>query len=64
MAVKTEYKNMASYTTMDGSIVRELFQHDIQGNTNQSLAEAIVPIGFMTLLHRHHQTEEISRIPW
>jgi mannose-6-phosphate isomerase-like protein (cupin superfamily) len=47
---------------MDGSTIREMMHPDIQGNTNQSLAEAIVPIGKQTLLHRHLKTEEIYHI--
>lgn len=32
------------------------------GNTRQSLAEAIVPVGMETLLHRHLVSEEIYHI--
>ena len=62
MVVKTEYKNIQGYTTKDGSVVRELFHPDIHGNANQSLAEALVPAGDETLLHRHNQAEEIYHI--
>ena len=31
----------------------------IHGNCSQSLAEAIVPVGATTLLHRHRRTEGI-----
>jgi mannose-6-phosphate isomerase-like protein (cupin superfamily) len=62
MVLKTEYKNIASYTTKDGSIIRELCHPDHCGNKNQSLAEALVPVGFKTLLHRHEKSEEIYYI--
>jgi mannose-6-phosphate isomerase-like protein (cupin superfamily) len=62
MGLKTEYKNIASYTTKDGSIIRELCHPDFCGNMNQSLAEAVVPAGFETLLHKHNQSEEIYHI--
>jgi mannose-6-phosphate isomerase-like protein (cupin superfamily) len=59
---KTEYKNIASYATKDGSIIRELFHPDPCGNKNQSLAEATVSAGYETLLHRHNRSEEIYHI--
>jgi len=62
MILKTEYKNMLSYITKDGSIIRELFHPDDCGNKNQSLAEAIIPVGCETLSHRHNQSEEIYHI--
>jgi mannose-6-phosphate isomerase-like protein (cupin superfamily) len=34
----------------------------IYGNHNQSLAEAVVPVGSTTVLHRHWQSEEIYHI--
>jgi mannose-6-phosphate isomerase-like protein (cupin superfamily) len=60
--MKTEYKNIPSYTTKDGSIIRELCHPYHCGNKNQSLAEAIVPPGFETLLHKHNRSEEIYHI--
>jgi mannose-6-phosphate isomerase-like protein (cupin superfamily) len=62
MSLKTEYKNIARYTTKDGSIIRELCHPDHCGNKNQSLAEAVVPAGFKALLHRHNRSEEIYHI--
>jgi mannose-6-phosphate isomerase-like protein (cupin superfamily) len=34
----------------------------IFAGTNQSLAEAVVPAGFETLLHKHNRSEEIYHI--
>ena len=34
----------------------------VHGNSNQSLAEATVPAGRKTILHRHRITEEIYHI--
>jgi mannose-6-phosphate isomerase-like protein (cupin superfamily) len=62
MVVKTEYMNIEAYSTKDGSPVRELFHPDTHENRNQSLAEAIVPVGFCTFPHRHHKAEEIYHI--
>ncbi len=50
---------MPPYITKDGSIIRELMHPAVQGNRNQSLAEAIVPPGAETHLHQHRQTEEL-----
>jgi mannose-6-phosphate isomerase-like protein (cupin superfamily) len=50
---------VAPYVTRDGSTIRELMHPAVQGNRAQSLAEAIVPPGGHTHLHRHAQTEEI-----
>ena len=62
MVLKTEYKNIPSYTTKDGSIIRELYHPDRCKNKNQSLAEAVVPAGSGTLMHRHERSEEIYHI--
>ena len=59
MVIKTEYKEIKPYTTKDSSIIRELLHPDIHGNKNQSLAEAIVPVGSETILHKHKISEEI-----
>ncbi|MDM8535528.1 cupin domain-containing protein [Desulfobacterales bacterium HSG17] len=68
--MKTEYINIQPYITKDSSEVRELMHPninsdmppDMNGVRNQSLAEAIVPMGANTLLHRHIKTEEIYHI--
>jgi len=58
----THYPEIEPYTTKDGSQIRELLHPDHHGNSNQSLAEAIVPPGCKTLLHRHHETEELYHV--
>ena len=60
--MRTEYKRIRSYTTKDGSLVRELMHPRLHGNSRQSLAEAIVPAGAETLMHRHLLSEEIYHI--
>jgi mannose-6-phosphate isomerase-like protein (cupin superfamily) len=35
---------------------------DVHGNAQQSLAEASIPPGGATLLHRHHASEELYHI--
>jgi dihydrofolate reductase len=47
------------YLTRDGSIIRELMHPGVHGNRGQSLAEALVPPGATTRLHRHRGSEEI-----
>jgi mannose-6-phosphate isomerase-like protein (cupin superfamily) len=48
-----------SFTTKDGSSIRELLSHRNSGIQKQSLAEATVPPGVRTLAHYHPQSEEI-----
>jgi mannose-6-phosphate isomerase-like protein (cupin superfamily) len=60
--MKTEYKKVQPFTTKDGSLVRELMHPRVHGNTRQSLAEAIIPVGGETLMHRHLVTEEIYHV--
>lgn len=57
--MQSTYNDIAAYITKDGSEIRELLHPNVHGNKAQSLAEAIVPPGAKTLLHRHHRTEEI-----
>ncbi len=56
------YAEIEPYHTLDGSEVRELMHPDHHGARNQSLAEAIVPPGAATRLHRHHASEEIYHL--
>src|SRR3954467_3252320 len=58
-------KNLAdvlSFTTKDGSEIRELLAHRNSAIRNQSLAEARLPVGAATQEHYHRQTEEIYYI--
>jgi len=57
--MKSSYARVEPYITRDGSEIRELMHPAVHGNKAQSLAEATVPPGATTLLHRHAVTEEI-----
>jgi len=48
-----------TYTTLDGSLIRELVRPERQGSRNVSLAEATVAPGQSTTRHRHRVSEEI-----
>ncbi|HSD60042.1 MAG TPA: cupin domain-containing protein [Burkholderiales bacterium] len=60
--MRTRYGDIPALVTKDGSTVRELMHPAVHGNRAQSLAEATVPVGCATLLHRHRVTEEIYHI--
>ncbi|MGE0084035.1 MAG: cupin domain-containing protein [Desulfococcaceae bacterium] len=60
--VKTRYAEISVYTTKDGSLIRELMHPDVHCCHNQSLAEAEIPRGTITHMHRHVRTEEIYHI--
>lgn len=65
--MKSEYGDIEVYVTRDGSLIRELMHpekdsHVHYGIRNQSLAEATVPVGVETKLHRHHVSEELYHI--
>lgn len=60
--IKTRQSDIATITTLDGSLIKELMQPASHGNRLQSLAQACVPAGITTLLHRHHVTEELYHI--
>lgn len=62
MITYSHYPDIEAYITKDGSIIRELMHPSLQGNHNQSLAEAIIPAQTSTLLHKHLKTEEIYHI--
>lgn len=51
-----------AYTTLDGSRIRELMHPAHHGVRHQSLAEATVPPGGRTRLHRHLRTEELYHV--
>ena len=57
--IHSVYRDIAPYTTKDGSRIRELMHPDIHGNHAQSLAEATVAPGAWTQRHRHLTSEEI-----
>ena len=58
----SRYAAIAPYLTKDGSEIRELMHPSVHGNRAQSLAEATVPPGAETLLHRHRLTEELYHV--
>lgn len=60
--MKTQYASLTSYVTKDGSVIRELMHPSLHGNAKQSLAEARLPPGRKTRLHKHHLTEELYYI--
>lgn len=51
-----------SFTTKDGSSIRELLSQRNSAIRHQSLAEATVPPGVRTLAHYHPRSEEIYYI--
>jgi mannose-6-phosphate isomerase-like protein (cupin superfamily) len=59
---KTALAEIAPYITRDGSEIRELLHPDQHPVRQQSLAEAVVPPGATTLLHRHLLSEEIYHV--
>jgi mannose-6-phosphate isomerase-like protein (cupin superfamily) len=60
--MSSRYPDATPYVTTDGSEIRELMHPSVHGNRAQSLAEATVPPGAGTLLHRHRLTEELYHI--
>ena len=54
--------DVPSFTTKDGSEIRELLAHRNSSIRKQSLAEARLPAGRTTTAHRHLRTEEIYYI--
>jgi mannose-6-phosphate isomerase-like protein (cupin superfamily) len=58
----SRYAAIAPYVTKDGCEIRELMHPSVHGNRAQSLAEATVPPGAETLLHRHRVTEELYHV--
>ena len=51
-----------SFTTKDGSSIRELLAYRNSNIRNQSLAEATIPVGGSTAEHYHPKAEEIYYI--
>ena len=60
--MKTSLSGVTPYITKDGSEIRELLHPNQHRGRNQSLAEAVIPPGTSTQLHRHHKTEEIYHV--
>lgn len=60
--MRTRYPQISPYLTKDGSEIRELMHPDLHASRNQSLAEARVPAGGSTLLHRHRNSEELYHV--
>lgn len=60
--MKTALAEMQAYVTRDASTIRELLHPDRGQSVNQSLAEASIPPGTTTLLHRHRCSEEIYHV--
>ena len=60
--VRTAYSSIHAYVTKDGSEIRELMHPAVNGNRNQSFAEATVQPGMKTAMHRHSLTEEIYHV--
>lgn len=62
MSQKTVLRDVAPYITKDGSEIRELLHPGQHAVRHQSLAEAVIPPGTITLLHRHRTSEEIYHV--
>ena len=62
MSATTHYAEIPPFITKDGSEIRELMHPQAHGNQQQRLAEARVPPGGETLLHRHRHAEELYHI--
>jgi len=60
--IKTRLVDTPGYLTKDGSQIRELMHPAVHGNAAQSLAEAVVPAGTVTRLHRHLRSEELYHV--
>lgn len=60
--MKSHYSEIEPFLTKDGSEIRELMHPAVHGNRGQSLAEALVPAGARTRLHRHRRSEEIYHV--
>jgi mannose-6-phosphate isomerase-like protein (cupin superfamily) len=59
MFSKTTYVDIEPYRTKDGTIIREMMHPDKHSNKNQSIAEAVVSVGFTSHSHLHQISEEI-----
>jgi len=62
MKCRSSLADVVPYITRDGSQIRELLHPSQHAVHNQSLAEAVVPLGAKTLLHRHRESEEFYHV--
>jgi len=62
MPTISKQDELDTYITKDNSSICELMHPQQQGNKNQSLAQATVPINTETQLHYHALTEELYYI--
>lgn len=60
--MRTCYADISPYITKDGSEIRELMHPDHHPVRAQSLAEALVPPGGVTLRHCHRRSEELYHV--
>jgi mannose-6-phosphate isomerase-like protein (cupin superfamily) len=60
--MKTQYREIEPYLTKDNSTIRELMHPDHHGDMPVSLAEASIPAGTTTRLHRHHASTEYYHV--
>jgi mannose-6-phosphate isomerase-like protein (cupin superfamily) len=58
----TRYDEIKAFTTKDQSQIRELMHPSQHGVQKQSLAEASLDPGVETILHKHHEAEELYYI--
>ena len=59
---RSALKEVEPYKTKDGSTIRELMHPRTHGNTNQSLAQAVIAVAEKTVSHYHKLTEELYYI--
>jgi mannose-6-phosphate isomerase-like protein (cupin superfamily) len=59
---RRKYGEITPYVTKDGSLIRELMHPNMTPSLRQSVAEATVPIGSETILHRHLKSDEIYHV--
>ncbi len=62
MVRHVRHLDVPAYITKDGSEIRELMHPAVHGSQGASLAEATIPVGMRTLLHRHRASEELYHV--
>lgn len=58
----TRSEDIPPYVTKDGSTIREFIHPSVHGDTNLSLAEAVVPPNGRTHAHYHRLSEELYHV--